>query len=335
MTVIEEAWKAIRVEQRSEHGWHVRRIYIGAPCEIFAGILQPESVLGLLIEVSVDDVPAGSTLPKSRGFEVDPVLLGGNDAGRVRFALKLSDPTYEPVFSVLCDDAARAAESEVRPRAAVRAWINRLHVWQEFMARYGFQGLSEVAALGLLGELLVMRSIVIPLGGSAAAVQAWSGPLGEPNDFAFSGGFIEVKSTTRQAPELIEISDIDQLDDTRGRIILAHAKLRPTAAGESLPQVISSLRTILARDSAEYLSRFDELLMNAGYLDEQAGIYDRTYELSSVDLFRVTGSFPRIRRADVCDGIRDLHYTIELAACSPYTVEKHELGRLLRAQGYD
>jgi hypothetical protein len=332
MTVIDEAWEAIRSEKRNEPGWHVRRVHIGAPCEIFVGILQPGAVPGLLIEVSVGDVPVGSQLPKSRGFELVPVLLGGGDMGRVRFALKLTDPVYEPVFSVLCADAARAAESESRPRAAIRAWINRLHVWQEFMARHGVQGLSEIAALGLIGELFVMRNVAIPLWGCAAAVQAWSGPLGEPNDFAFSWGFLEVKSTTRQAPDLIEISGIDQLDDARGRIILAHARLRLSTLGESLPQVISTLRTILAHDSAEYVRRFNELLMSAGYIDDHYNLYDRSYELISVEFFQVAGDFPRIRRSDICDGIRDLRYSIELMACSGHMISEYELSRLFRGR---
>lgn len=311
----------------------MRRVYTDAPCEIFAGILQPGSVLGSLIEVPVDEVPAGSALPKSNGFDVDPTLLGASADGRVRFALKLSDPAYETVFAVLCDDTARTAASEMRPRAAVRAWISRLHVWQEFMARHGVEGLTEAAELGLLGELLVLRNVLIPTGSIAVAVQAWSGPLGEPNDFAFAGGFLEVKTTVRQAPELIEISDIAQLDDMRGTIMLAHIKLRPSPAGESLPQVVSTLRTTVASNSAKFLRRFDQLLMSAGYLDAQADIYDSTYEVSSVDFFHVTGSFPRIRRSDVGKGIRGIRYTIELAACLSYMVDQPEFVRLLQVQG--
>ncbi len=332
MTVIRQAWSSIGEEGRSEAGWHVRRVYADAPCEIFAGILQPGSVLGLLLEVPLAEVPAGSALPKSKGFEVDPTLLGGSADGRVRFALKLSDPAYEAVFEVLCDDTARATVSEKRPRAAVRAWINRLHVWQEFMARHGVGGLTESAVLGLLGELLVMRNIIIPTSSVAVAVQAWSGPLGEPNDFAFAGGFLEVKTTVRQAPELIEISDIAQLDDTRGTIMLTYIKLRPSPTGDSLPQVVSTLRTVVASDSAKFLNKFDQLLMSAGYIDAQAGIYDSTYEVNSVEFFHVTGSFPRIRRSDVGGGIRGIRYTIELAACLPYIVDQSEFTRLLQVQ---
>lgn len=333
MTVIREAWSSIRKEGRSESGWHVRRVYTDAPCELFAGILQPGSVPGLLIEVSVNDVPAGGTLPKSKGFEIDPALLGGSTDGRVRFALKLSELAYEAVFSVLCDDTARAAGSEKRPRAAVRAWINRLHIWQEFMARHGVEGLSETAACGLLGELLVMRNMIIPAIGGAAAVQAWAGPLGEPNDFTLVRGYLEVKTTVRQAPELIEISDFGQLDDARGTIVLAHVKLRPSPTGESLPQVVSTLRSAVAGTSAKHLARFDQLLMSAGYIDAQADLYDSAFELSSVDFFHVTGAFPRIRRSDVVEGIRDLRYTIELASCETYLLEQQEAARLLQVEG--
>src|SRR5436190_15142549 len=103
MTAVEEAWRALRLEGRTESGWHVRRIYASAACEILAGVRQPDASPGLLLEVGVEDVPSGLTFPESRGFVVDPVLLDGGAVGRARFALSLADPAYEAVFAVLCE----------------------------------------------------------------------------------------------------------------------------------------------------------------------------------------------------------------------------------------
>lgn len=330
MTAIDDAWNALRQEARSEPGWHVRRVHASSSCEILAGIRQPGSVPGLLLEVSTDDIPARLSLPKSKGFVVDSLLLEGS-SGRVRFALVLADRAYEVVFSVLCDDTARAASTAPRPRAAVRAWVDRLHVWQEFMARHGVQGLSETTVIGLFGELLVLRDIIAPAAGIAAAIQSWSGPLGEPNDFAFSGVFLEVKATTRQVPELIEISDADQLDDTRGTILLAHVRLRPSSGGETLPQLVSSLRAVLAREEASQLKHFEQLLMLAGYIDPHANLYDRSYILQAVNLYRVAGAFPRLRRSDIPDGVRAVSYAIDTSACSNYSMDMQDLKFFIRA----
>jgi hypothetical protein len=286
--------------------------------------------------MSLDDIPAGLSLPKSKGFVVEPLLLEGGGSGRVRFALVLTDPAYQAVFSVLCDDVARSAGTAIRPSSAFRNWVNRLHIWQEFMARHGIQGLSEAAATGLYGELLILRDLVIPSAGGAAAVQAWSGPLGEPNDFAFARGFLEVKTTIRQVPELIEISDVDQLDETRGTILLAHVKLRPSPVGETLPDLVSAVRGALACEAADHLQRFEQLLISVGYIDAHADLYDRTYSPVAIDFFRVAEGFPRLRRADLRHGIRFCSYTIEVSACSAHTTETETLRLLFsEAESHD
>jgi hypothetical protein len=308
----------------------VRRIRENAPCEILAGVHQPDELPGLLLELDVGDIPAGLTFPQSRGFAVDPVLLDGGAVGRARFALTLADRAYEAVFTVLCEDTAVAASSAARPRQALRDWVGRLHVWQEFMARHGSDGLSEAAATGLFGELWFLRDRLAPSAGIAASIDAWSGPLGEPNDFALAQGFVEVKATTRQAPELIEISDLDQLDERRGRILLAHVRLQPDPQGESLAQLVSSVRAAAgAASGSDHLRRLNDLLLSVGYLDAHADRYSRPWRVNGVDLFAVGEDFPRMRRNDARLGVRGCRYTIEVAACAAHIVGARALDSLV------
>jgi len=330
MTGVEEAWRALRLEGRTEPGWHVRRIHGNAPCEILAGVRQPDALPGLLLEVDVGDIPSGLTFPQSRGFVIDPVLLDGGAVGRARFALALADRAYEAVFTVLCEDTAAAASKAARPRQALRDWVGRLHVWQEFMARHGSDGLTDAAATGLYGELWFLRDRLAPRVGIEASIDAWSGPLGEPNDFALPMGFVEVKTTTRQAPELIEISDLDQLDDRRGRILLAHLRLQSSPQGESLTQLVSSVRAAAATAGADRLGRLNDLLLAAGYLDAHADQYGRTWQVNGVDLFSVVDGFPRLRRDDTRPGVRSCRYAIEVATCSAHTVGAQALHALIQ-----
>lgn len=334
MNVVREAWAALRGERRTEAGWHVRRIHVEAACDIFAGIRQPGSVPGLLLELAAEDVPAGLVLPVSRGFTVDPVLLDGAGIGRARFALSLADTAYEPVFEVLCEDTAGAASHAVRPRVAIREWISRLHVWQEFMARHGPEALGEAAVIGLFGELWMLRAHLVDLMGLDAAIDAWVGPKGEPNDFALSRGCLEVKSTTRQAPDLIEISNADQLDDTRSPILLAHLLLRATTEGESLSGLVTALRSSLGTSSAERLRRFNDLLLAVGYVDTWAELYERRWLVQRIDLYRVHGEFPRIRPTDLRPGVRNCRYVIETIACAPFNVGVDALADLIRSDAH-
>jgi hypothetical protein len=321
MTSVAAAWTALKVEGRREPGWHVRRVYPAAPCEVLAGLRQPDDTPGLLLEVPVNQVPPDLALPRSNGFIVEPALLGSGHAGFVRFSLALTDHNYGAVFAVLCEDVAEAAAAALTPQRAVRDWTGRLHIWQAFMARHGSGGLSDTAVTGLVGELIFLRDELARRVGLGAAVAMWSGPQGEPNDFALPGGFVEIKATTRQAPELIDISNADQLDDSRGPIILCHVRLRPESGCATLPQLVADIRRRLVGETPQLLADFDGRLLAAGYLAAHDDLYVLGYRVERIELFNVVDAFPRLTRSALGPGIRTCNYTIELRACAPFTVE--------------
>jgi hypothetical protein len=333
VSTVSDAWTALTREARSEKGWHVRRVYPQAPCEILAGVRQPGTTPGLIIEVRLEDVPPGLVLPRSNGFSVEPVVLGGVQTGRVRFALALTDHAYEPVFAVLCEDVAEAASRAHSPRQALRDWTGRLNVWQAFMALHGAGGLSDSAVLGLMGELLILRDMLVPALGVGPAIESWTGPRGEPNDFAFPAGFLEVKSTSRQAPEIIEIANAAQLDDSRGPILLAHLRLRRDPHSPTLPQLVSSIRTVIVQQASDRLADFHDLLMSAGYVDAHADLYRTGYSLDQIDFFRVGDDFPRIRRSELRKGIRNCSYSIETKDCQAFTVAASALMVMIGGTG--
>lgn len=335
MSVATAVWDVLRNEGRGEAGWHLRRIHVDAPCEIFAGLRQPGGVQGLVLEAPVDAVSPELDLPQSRGFSVEAQLLGSSHGGRVRFALALADPAYESVFAALCDHVAEAAAAAPTARLGLRDWVRQLHVWQEFLARHGADGLSPEAVLGLIGELIVLRDILVPALGAAAAVAAWAGPAGEPNDFELAGGYLEVKATSRQAPAVLQVSNLDQLDNRRGTIFIANLRLRPDPDGTTLPRLVSEVRQTTSMVSGRILSDFNTRLLAAGYVDAQVDLYPASWVADRTDLYVVRDDFPRLTRQDVRLGVRSCSYTIALADCAPYLVTRADLEGIMgtRAHG--
>ena len=329
MSTVVTTWATVLSEARTDPGWHVRQVYPGAHCDLLAGIHQPNGVPGLLLETALDHVPSSLALPRSAGFEVDTSVVRGQASGRVRFALMLTDPNFAEVFAVLCEDVAAATAEADSSRAAVRSWIGRLHAWQAFMAKHGASGLSEAAIVGLIGELLVLYEKVIPRAGVRSALDTWAGPLGEPNDFSFPRGFVEVKTTSSQMPEALEIANAAQLDDMRGAILLVHIHLRPDPAGTSLPQLVTSIRGTVIHHAPDRVSQFNRLLMSAGYLDVQADLYTAGYVHEWTEIYDVRAEFPRIRGSEIRRGIRKCRYSIELQACAPYLTNESALGAMI------
>lgn len=328
MSSVAELWQIIEDEGRTEPGWHVRRIRPDTACAMSAGIRQPDRMPGLLLELLVDDVPADLVFPRSSGFLVEPSMLTGR-LPRVRYALSLTDLRYRPIFGVLCDDVAATAATAASPRNALRGWVSRLHAWQAFMARYGADGLSESAALGLLGELMVLRDELFSRTDAASALAMWTGPFREPDDFTLPGGFLEVKTTARQAPLHLDIPNADQLDDARGRILLAHVRLLPDNAGETLPAVIEMIRDHVLQEAPHRLDDLNTRLLSAGYVSLHADRYATAYRRDRLNLFEVRDGFPRLTRSGLHRGIRSCSYTIELSACAEFRVPENALDEFM------
>ena len=329
MSGIDNAWGSLRAEHRREKGWHLRRIHSEAPCEIFAAIHQPDSTPGLILEVDVDSVPPNLSMPKSAGFHLETILHGHAHHGRVQVTLSLAQSAYSAVFAVLADDAAACAAAEHDERSALSGFVRRLHVWQDFMARHGPDGLSENAVIGLMGELYILKDHVAPVLGSEHALAAWSGPEGEPNDFTLPGGFLEVKATARQVPKSIMISGADQLDNSRGRILLAHLRFRVSPDGTTLPELVETVRTRLAEEAPSSLSVFTAHLLSAGYVDVHAENYSARLTLDAVKFYEVKSGFPCIGRGDLCPGVLDCTYRIDLDACAPWAASHDALSSLM------
>jgi len=285
---------------------------------MYAGLRQPDGVQGLIVEAAAEAVPSDIDLPRSRGFSLDAQLAGPSHGGKVRFTLALIDPAYQNVFAVLCDNVAEAAAAAPTSRAGLREWLRQLLVWQEFMARYGPGGLSDEAALGLVGELLMLRDELAPRLGYAAAIVSWAGPRGEPNDFEFAGGFLEIKTTSRQAPDAFRIANLDQLDDRRGPILIACVRLRADQSGMTLPSLVSDLRRRLSGVSSQSAADFDARLMAAGFVDIHAPLYPTAWVVTRIDFYQVREGFPRLTRRDVPSGVQSCSYSVTIADCAPY-----------------
>lgn len=307
----------------------MRQLHTEAACGLYAGIHQPDGALGLIVEAEVAAFRTNQRVPKSAGFLVETMLLGHSHSGRVRIILSLAHASYAQVFAILCRDAVEVVLAESSDRSAVAAFIGRLHVWQAFMMRYGPDGLSQAAAIGLMGELYVLRDHLAPLIGFASSLAAWAGPRGEPNDFALSGGYLEIKATTRQAPDRISISNAEQLDISRGRILLGHVRFRETPEGDTLPEMVEAIRTELAVEAPAALAGFATALLAAGYVDAHRDIYDLRLASSGLELFEVGPDFPHLAPGELRSGIVDCSYTIDIATCRSWTSPQSALPALM------
>jgi hypothetical protein len=325
-------WKDLAGEPRLQPGWYTRRIFPDAVSDIRAAILEPGGIPALLVEVATSAIPPDVEYPSSRGFELTPEIAIPGPSGRVLLCLLLSDRVYREVFEVLCQDVAEALAGASSERTTVQAMLSRLRIWQGFMKRYGPKGLGLEEQLGLFAELSFLMEKVIGLLPALDAVQSWKGPAGGVQDFELPGCSVEVKSTTILPPGNIKISSLSQLDESRvKRLILCHMTLDiGSVAALSLPELVQQIRNMLSSDDGSVVIRFNDCLVEAGYLHIHEGLYSgRRYLVRDVRYFGVAGDFPRIRASEVRRGVVSGTYGIEFSACLSFELDAERVRNLM------
>lgn len=162
------------------------------------------------------------------------------------------------------------------------------------------QGLAHRQRVGLFGELVVLLALA-DASSSAAAINAWRGPLGEEHDFGTSEADLEVKTTENEC-RIHMISGPTQLVPTLGRplyLVSIQITAAPAGVGVSLPQLVAYVRDVFAAES----SQVERLLTEAGYREVDGVLYTSRWTLRSVPAsFEVTSEFPAISQ-----GLLDSH----------------------------
>ena len=310
-----------RTAQRD--GWYLRRIYPDADSGIFVALRQPGAVPALLVEVDASAVGVVGEYPSARGFELYPESVTPGPRGRTRLCLVLADTRYRDVLEVLVNDVSETIARAPSEGEAVRTFLARLHVWQHFMRKHGFEGLSKEAQIGLFGELLFLAAYLVDRVPAHDSVNAWKGPARVNQDFDIGGRCVELKTTTVIPPVTVNIASMTQLDETLVELLLlCHMSLVLDGRdGESLPELVDRLRATIQIQDVSAADDFNAKLIEAGYLDSHSELYsDTRYSHRKTKFFKVANSFPRITARDLRGGVSECSYLVLLAACAPYEV---------------
>jgi hypothetical protein len=323
---IEELWQALEVEAATARGpaWLTRRATLQPGWPLLVALDPASRTRTLLLPAPRSTLPPRREWPECRGLEFQTLALGAE----THCAVRLRDAAGADVFTALAEDLASRVAAAANGREAVAALFGRLRRWQQFLLA-ARAGLSREQERALWGELHVARVHLLPAFGPAATVEAWKATTAAHQDFQFSAGALEVKTTAAKQPQSVRITSERQLDDTGVGALFLHVvvlderDVAPAGStpGESLPALIATLRAGLSGEPAVVAS-FDDLLLDAGYLDTHAPRYEGRRRTVRRELtFRVRRGFPRLTERKLPAGIGDVSYALSLAACASFAVE--------------
>lgn len=180
---------------------------------------------------------------------------------------------------------------------AIPALLAEIECFDDLLASQTL--LSVERQLGLIGELLVLDSVIDMTG--PAAVDSWTGPAGEPHDFRLNGCELEVK-TTAGSRRLHYIHGLDQLVPSQGmKLFVVSVLLEPAGKAEwiSLQSMVQKIRARIQDDGGR-LKRLNDLFAKSGLRDADLQLYSRKWRLRRpVGHAEVGHNFPRISRPDI------------------------------------
>jgi hypothetical protein len=232
--------------------------------------------------------------------------------------LVLSDEALLPLFHVLCDDLIVTASQK---GSSLNTVVNRVEHWRTLLLDAKNEPLSGARLRGLVGELIVLERLSKTIG-IEEAIAAWSGPLSTPQDFYTSLSSVEVK-TLGPGARRVQVQSIEQLDPPHpGKLCLCIVVLRHAPEHASTP---TSLRALLDRLVADLVDKPDAYAMLVGLLQVLgwrpiSEANDVVFDLLSLRIFDVAGSFPRLRASNVLPGVSFICYEVELGAIGSFEV---------------
>jgi Putative PD-(D/E)XK family member, (DUF4420) len=308
-----------------------RRVEAGSKMDLHIELVLPERHRAVSLTVAASAAAGHEDPPEAAGLR--HTANPGGAGGTVTFSLELIDRAATDLFEVLAEDLVESVAAAGDDPEGVGAWTGRIARWQHLLRRAP-QGLAPELQRALMAELWILRELLAPSAGVAAAVRAWQGPTRSRHDFQLPLTSLEVKSCAANQPQVVSINGERQLDEVGTPALhLAHVSLDVHHNGpESLPEMVASVREMAAGSGVEV--ELEDSLLDFGFIDRHAPRYAGTgYNVRESRFFRITPGFPRLTEADLPEGVGGLHYRLAIAACAEFEVDEEAVGNLAGGGG--
>lgn len=307
------AWRALSDPERASGGWQAIALRPAGAVRLQAARQHPGNEESLLAGFLPGEIPhAADPLPEGKGFRL--AVADASFDGRVWIALSRKEGASPELFAEVVRDVVACLDSRENLAQAqlLRVMLQRVRMWQHFMARGGMQ-LAREEELGLAGELTfllcLMDAGVLP----DVVIEGWVGPTGAPQDFVLGTGAIEVKASMSSVGFPVRIGSLQQLDDkVASPLFLAAIRFEQTEAGQSVAELIDVVEERLA-DRPDLLDHFRLSLARLGLSPSGHRLSGRRFSFADQALYRVADEFPRLTPALVPQGVTGCAYDIELA----------------------
>lgn len=318
MMRINQIWEELENDQSSLHGLVLRRYSSNFLPDVFIAIKQPEKFR--CIASSIDSSRKIDLIPFSNLQDIGVELSSDESRpGRNILLIKLLSKQHQDIFSIICEDLIDAISTITSENQLIKVLLNRFDKWKSIFDKMASPGLSKEEQRGLYGELLFLRKCLQTNKDSLKVIDTWNGPEKGAKDFLSDKWGVEIKTSTGNNPQKIQISSEKQLDsENLERLFLFHITLEEKTSGLTLNGIVENI-TELLRDDYISFNRFRNKLFEAGYFDQHRNLYETPgYSIKKESFYLIEKEFPRIEKSDLRDGVDDVKYSIYVEQCASF-----------------
>lgn len=299
-----------------------RRLDLEKETGIRAGVFVHNKIRELLIQI--DSREAYTFIPpRWAGMRFETIEMEVPEPKTAHIRLYLESNEHRDVFTTVCNDIIQTLFSIESPLTRMNELQNCLDKWTNFFKKFGVDGLSREAQMGLFGELRWLERIIESGISLKEAVDSWKGCERSYHDFEKNGKIIEVKTTSGKEPRKVWINNERQLDERGLKSLTLYVLTlhRVESGAMTLPDMIKKIKDLIGKNMP-VKGTFEEKIAMAGYLDIQESSYITGYIRKKEEMYNVVKGFPRI--LEVPSGTGDITYSLTLSACSGFEVDQEK-----------
>ena len=292
----DDPWSEISAAYASQI--NARRVTQATPWGLYWAVDAERNVL-LILQHSAT-IRRSRRLPKLRGLRVESQPADGGPDERI--VIRLTDPEQRDIFLRFCRDIVDATVLAHTEEQAVERFLARTWRWHRLLQGGRDKRLGDDEQRGLIGELVVLETRLLPVLGALNAVRCWTGPLDAPHDFEISRIHVEAKARGAAAPR-VTISSEHQLESGNADRLFLHVTEVTTAAeggpdALTVTDIATRIRVVLAGRDMAAVDLFEERLGAVGF-DWTDDYSDKSWVVGQEALYEVSEGFPRITPAMV------------------------------------
>lgn len=236
----------------------------------------------------------------------------------IRFSL--SDDEISGLFYTFCEDLIEQTRCLKDKNEGYQAIINRFYQWKKLFVAPKKLYLTEPEIMGLIGEILFLRSDLANAIGLSDALKSWSGQELTHKDFSYKNSWFEVKTINRGS-QTVKISSLEQLDgEANGELVVyVLEKMSEAYNGITLNRLVIETQAMFG--SQEEKEDFLAKVALQGY--EYSNYYDDfVYELCSMIKYMISSTFPKLTRQNIPDAIRKVSYELSLIDIAQFEIKR-------------